>query len=95
MELSIELEKEDGRWVAEIKDWPGVMIYGTTRKEVLEKIKAAAFRASVNGHIDSAYASIAEKKVSETSVYQEASAVAVAQREGTTIKSEKKGLEEK
>jgi hypothetical protein len=95
MELSIELEKEDGRWVAEIKEWPGVMVYGATREEVLKKIKAMAFRASVNKRVDSAYASTAKKKESEASVYQKASAVAVAQSEGTTIKREEKPLEEK
>jgi predicted RNase H-like HicB family nuclease len=32
--LSIELDREDdGRWIAEILEIPGVMCYGTTREE--------------------------------------------------------------
>jgi predicted RNase H-like HicB family nuclease len=34
--LSIELEREDdGRWIAEVLELPGVMCYGITREEAV------------------------------------------------------------
>ena len=43
--MNIEVEREeDGRWIAEIPDLPGVMIYGQSREEALSKIKALALR---------------------------------------------------
>lgn len=43
--LKIETEQEDdGRWIAEIPDLPGVMIYGGTRDEALSRVKALALR---------------------------------------------------
>ncbi|MBL8296579.1 MAG: type II toxin-antitoxin system HicB family antitoxin [Bryobacterales bacterium] len=36
MHLSIELDKEDdGRWIAEALELPGVMTYGLTREEAI------------------------------------------------------------
>ena len=44
--LRIETEQEDdGRWIAEIPDLPGVMVYGTTRDEAVSRVKALALRA--------------------------------------------------
>jgi predicted RNase H-like HicB family nuclease len=44
MKLRIELEREiDGRWIAEIRDLPGVLAYGNTREEVFSSIQALAF----------------------------------------------------
>jgi predicted RNase H-like HicB family nuclease len=41
----IEFEQEDdGRWIAEIPELPGVMAYGETRIQAGEKAKALAFR---------------------------------------------------
>lgn len=41
----IELEQEeDGRWVAEVPDLPGVLTYGTTRGEALAAVQALALR---------------------------------------------------
>ncbi|MBI5411217.1 MAG: type II toxin-antitoxin system HicB family antitoxin [Nitrospirae bacterium] len=41
----IELEQEeDGRWVAEVPDLPGVLTYGTTREEALAAVQALALR---------------------------------------------------
>ena len=41
----IEFEQEDdGRWIAEIPELPGVMTYGATRFQAGEKAKALAFR---------------------------------------------------
>lgn len=43
--LTIEVEQEDdGRWIAEIADLPGVMAYGQTRNEAIERAKALSLR---------------------------------------------------
>ena len=43
--MTIETEREDdGRWLAEIPDLPGVMSYGQTREEAVAKTKALALR---------------------------------------------------
>ena len=43
--MKIEIEREeDGRWIAEIPDLPGVMSYGETREEAVAKAKALALR---------------------------------------------------
>lgn len=45
MRFAMELDREsDGRWIAEIPDLPGVMVYGTTRDEALARVKALALR---------------------------------------------------
>ena len=44
--LRIEFEQEeDGRWIAEILELPGVTAYGATRQEAQEKVEALALRA--------------------------------------------------
>jgi len=41
----IELDREeDGRWLAEIPDLPGVLCYGTTRDEAMARVQALALR---------------------------------------------------
>ncbi len=43
--MNIEIEKEnDGRWIAEVPDLPGVMIYGQTKEEAISKVEALALR---------------------------------------------------
>jgi predicted RNase H-like HicB family nuclease len=43
--MNIELEREeDGRWIAEVPDLPGVLTYGNTRDEAIAKVKALALR---------------------------------------------------
>jgi len=43
--LAIELEKEtDGRWIAEIDELNGVLVYGETREETITKVKTLAMR---------------------------------------------------
>ncbi len=43
--MQIEIEREaDGRWLAEIPDLPGVMVYGQTKAEAVAKVKALALR---------------------------------------------------
>jgi predicted RNase H-like HicB family nuclease len=45
MRFNIEIEQEeDGRWIAEIPDLPGVMVYGATREEAQSKVEALALR---------------------------------------------------
>ena len=43
--MKIEIEKEDdGRWIAEIPELPGVMVYGDSRNEAIAKAEALALR---------------------------------------------------
>ena len=45
MNFKIELEREDdGRWVAEVPDLPGVLTYGKTRDEAIALVQALALR---------------------------------------------------
>ncbi len=43
--ISIELEREDdGRWLADVPDLPGVLAYGETREEATAAARALALR---------------------------------------------------
>jgi predicted RNase H-like HicB family nuclease len=43
--MKIEIDREeDGRWIAEIPELPGVMVYGATRKQAIAKAEALALR---------------------------------------------------
>jgi predicted RNase H-like HicB family nuclease len=43
--MTIELDREeDGRWLTEIPELPGVMAYGQTREEAVARVKALALR---------------------------------------------------
>ena len=43
--MTIEVEREtDGRWLAEVVELPGVMIYGPTREEAIARVKVLALR---------------------------------------------------
>ena len=45
MIFHIEIEQEqDGRWIAEVSDLPGVLTYGVTRPDAVAKIQALALR---------------------------------------------------
>jgi len=45
MHYSIEVEQEeDGRWLAEVMDLPGVLVYGKTRQEAVARVQALALR---------------------------------------------------
>lgn len=45
MRFAMEIDREaDGRWIADIPDLPGVMVYGTSRDEALARAKALALR---------------------------------------------------
>lgn len=44
--LTIETEQEeDGRWIAEIPEIPGVLVYGDSLQEVTVRVQALALRA--------------------------------------------------
>ena len=44
-DFTVEVEREeDGRWIGEVIDLPGVLAYGSTRGEAVAKTKALAFR---------------------------------------------------
>ncbi len=43
--MKIEIDREeDGRWIAEVSDLPGVLAYGKTREEAIAKVEALALR---------------------------------------------------
>jgi predicted RNase H-like HicB family nuclease len=43
--VKIEIEREaDGRWIADVPELPGVMVYGETRDEAIAKVEALALR---------------------------------------------------
>jgi predicted RNase H-like HicB family nuclease len=45
MVFKLELEEEeDGRWIAEVPELPGVMIYGDSREQAIAKVQALALR---------------------------------------------------
>ena len=45
MTFRIEIEQEqDGRWIAEVVEIPGVMVYGKTPEEAKAKVQALALR---------------------------------------------------
>ncbi len=43
--MIIEIEREeDGRWIGEVLELPGVMVYGQSREEVIARAQALALR---------------------------------------------------
>lgn len=45
MNLAIELEQEDdGRWIAEIDELDGVLVYGDTKEDAVRNVKSLALR---------------------------------------------------
>ena len=48
--FTVEFDREnDGRWIAEIPKLPGVMAYGPTKQEALQKVYAIALRTLADG----------------------------------------------
>ncbi len=46
MTFTVEFEREDdGRWLAEVLELPGVLTYGKTSDEAIAKAQALALRA--------------------------------------------------
>lgn len=47
--FTIEFDREDdGRWIAEVPDLPGVMAYGVSREDAEVKVTALALRVIAN-----------------------------------------------
>jgi predicted RNase H-like HicB family nuclease len=45
MELNLECEREeDGRWLAEVPELPGVLAYGSTPEDAMAKAEVLALR---------------------------------------------------
>ena len=45
MPMTVEVEPEtDGRWLAEVMELPGVIAYGATRLEAVDRVQALALR---------------------------------------------------
>ena len=45
MTFTVEYEQEeDGRWIAEVMELPGVMVYGACKEEALAKAQALSLR---------------------------------------------------
>ncbi len=45
MPLTVEVEQEDdGRWLAEVPELPGVLTYGQTRQEAIDRVQALCLR---------------------------------------------------
>lgn len=45
MKLKVETEREDdGRWIAEVPELPGVLAYGATREQAVAQVEALALR---------------------------------------------------
>jgi predicted RNase H-like HicB family nuclease len=43
--FTVEFDREDdGRWIAEIPELPGVMVYGESKDDALVKVQALAYR---------------------------------------------------
>lgn len=50
MKLRIETEREDdGRWIAEVMELPGVLAYGKDREEAVHSAQALALRVITTG----------------------------------------------
>lgn len=45
MNFTVEVEQEeDGRWLGEVAELPGVLAYGQTREEAIARVQALALR---------------------------------------------------
>jgi len=43
--MKVEIDREeDGRWIAEIFELPGVIVYGDTRNQAISRAEALALR---------------------------------------------------
>jgi predicted RNase H-like HicB family nuclease len=45
MQLKVEFDiEEDGRWIAEVPELPGVLVYGESKDDALARVEALALR---------------------------------------------------
>ena len=48
VKFDVELDKEkDGRWIAQMSDLPGVMVYGSTKEDAFKKLTKLAEQAVI------------------------------------------------
>ncbi len=53
-QLTIEFDREDdGRWIAEVPELPGVMVYGESKEDAMLQVQALAYRV-IADHIEQA-----------------------------------------
>lgn len=44
--MNVEIEREeDGRWIAEIPEIPGVLVYAESRRDAIDRAETLALRA--------------------------------------------------
>ncbi len=61
MKLQIETDREtDGRWIAEIQSLPGVMTYGSTEDDAIQKVMSLTLRVIADKYENG---EISEKRV--------------------------------
>ena len=70
VDLSIELDREDdGRWIAEALELPGVMTYGSTREEAISNTEKLAIEVIADrithGELSSSALSVSFRVLSE------------------------------
>jgi predicted RNase H-like HicB family nuclease len=45
MSLKVEIDREeDGRWIAEVVNLPGVMVYGDSERDAIKRVEVLALR---------------------------------------------------
>jgi predicted RNase H-like HicB family nuclease len=45
VQLTIQIEQEgDGRWLAEVPELPGVLTYGQTRQEAIDRVQVLSLQ---------------------------------------------------
>ena len=78
MTFSVEIEQEDdGRWIAEVLELPGVMAYGVTPGEAKAKVQALALRVLAERleHGEAGYRQMAEDEAREAEALEWAEAM--------------------
>jgi len=49
--MKIEIDREDdGRWIAEVPDLPGVLVYAKSREEAISRVEVLALRVLADRH---------------------------------------------
>ncbi|MEN8256214.1 MAG: type II toxin-antitoxin system HicB family antitoxin [Verrucomicrobiota bacterium] len=44
--MNVEIEREeDGRWIAEIPEIPGALVYAESRRDAIDRVETLALRA--------------------------------------------------
>ena len=50
MQLTLTIDREDdGRWIVEVPELPGVLVYGATQAEAIVKAEVLALRVLSSG----------------------------------------------